>query len=173
MKGSIFDKLKDCVLPGRDPKSDFMSSMTFGVIWAVIADLAFFFDKYFGSLNAVKYLMTGKGYDVNTFLNFELPRIIGDKYYMPEFRILFQGTFSGLIAYAIYRVLRACYDMGYFKRFTNSAFVMKRLGENAPILKRSWSLALAGVGAALIATLILMGIDYLFYRVYTPDEYLL
>ena len=173
MKGSIFDKLKDCVLPGRNPKSDFMSSMVFGVVWAVIADLAIFFDRYFGSLNAVKYLMTGKGYDVNTFLNFELIRTIGDKYYMPEFSILFQGASSGLIAYGIYRVLRASYDMGYFRRYTNSAFVMKRLGEKAPILKRSWSLALAGIGAALMATLILMGINYLFYIVYTPGEYLL
>ena len=88
MKGSIFDKLKDCVLPGRDPKNDFMSSMVFGVVWAVIADLTFFFTNYFGSLNAIKYLDTGKGYDVNTFMNFELIRHIGDKNYMPPLQLL-------------------------------------------------------------------------------------
>ena len=173
MKGSIYDKLKYCVLPGRDPRDDFWASIAFGVIWAAIADFVFFFDTYLGSLNAVKYLMTGKGYNEDAFFDFELLRPIGDRYYMPEFHILIRGTLSGLLLYAIYRVLKAIYDMGYFKRFTNSIFVMKRLGEKAPIIKRSWTMALVGIGAALIATVILIGINYLVYIGYTPKEYLM
>ena len=141
------NRLKKYVLPGKDPSGEIGSAIAFAVIWVLVTDIPGFFMKHH---NWVQF--------------------IGGT--MVDFAIIMRGALFGAVIYSFYRICKAIYDMGYFRRVTKSIFVMKRLDESAPIAKRTWTKALIGILAAFIAALIMFGINLLYYKYCTPANML-
>ena len=170
MKKNFFDKFNKCVLPGRDPKSDLTSSVIFGVLWVVIINVVKFYPKFEGILK-VLYNTDPRTENYYQYWS-DVAKCDGGNY-MPPFGTLIAFSMTGAVIYIVYRIIKAIYDMGYFRRYTNSIYVIKRLDEPAPVFKRCWTVALVGIGAALISVLIMCGIDYLVYTIFTPEEFML
>ena len=157
-------------MPGRDPKSEITSSVVFGIVWTALFNVINFFPKYNGILSVLK---STRPDTENYYQWWSYVAMNANGEFMPPFMDLIHMTMNGLLGYAIYRIFRAFYEMGYFRRFTNSIYVMKRLDEKTPILKRCWTVALIGIGAALFTALLLTGIEYLIYISCTPEEFML
>lgn len=175
MKGFDYNRLRDNVLPEKDPKEIFQSSIVFGICWAIIPNIINFYTKYVDTLRSVKYFRTGRG-ATEQFLSEDIVHMLQfDKEltYMPSFGSLLFGAYSGVIIYVIYRIVRAITDRSYFVRDSKSIYVMERLDEKMPIAKRCWSRAIAGIGACLAAALVMTLIDFLVYRFVTPSDYLM
>ena len=141
------NRLKKYVLPGKKPSEEIGSAIAFAIVWVLVTDIPGFFMEH---SNWVRYI----GGTIDDFAN------------------MTRGALFGVVIYSVYRILKAIYDMGYFKRITKSVYVMRRLDENAPIAKRAWTKALIGILAAFIAALIMFGIDLLYYKYYTPANML-
>lgn len=170
MKGFDYNRLKGYVLPGRDPKDEFTASIICGAIWAAVTDIPIFFMRYFGVMNAVKMMRSGRGDEYSPYMEMVCYPPTGPVE-MPGLSTLTYMCLWGIHIYVIYRVIKAIYDMFYFTRGTKSAYVMARLDERWPIVRRCWTKAIAGIIAALIAGLILYLINYLVYIGCTPGEY--
>lgn len=175
MKGFDYDRLRDYVLPGRDPKEDYQGAVVCGIIWAVLTDILFFLVKYVKAWKAVTYFRTGVG-DTWNFLDEGIVHILqfnGNQTYMPTFAALLAGSFSGVVIYSLYRAAHALSDKNYFTNGSKSIYLMNRLDEKHPIAKRCWGRALAGIASVVLCTMVLVIIDYLIYRFITPNDYLL
>ena len=138
--------MKRYVLPGKKPTEEIRGAIVFGVVWVLVTDIPGFFADY---SDRMKYI----GH-------------VGD------FADITRGALFGVIIYSFYRICRAIYDMGYFRRITKSIYVMRRLDERAPVMKRAWTRALVGIAAAFAAALIMFIINYLIYRYGTPEAML-
>ena len=147
------NKMKNYVLPGRDPGDAIGTAVLFAVIWVLLTDLPLFYGRYYVRLK----ILDTESFGLDG---------IGD------FSDITRGTLFGVVIYSLYRIIKACYDMGYFTRVTKSVYVMRRLDEKAPIVRRTWTIALIGIAAALAAALIMFVINYLIYRYYTPEAML-
>lgn len=175
MKGFDYNRLRDNVLPGKAPEEVFQSSVVWGICWAIIPHMISFYTKYVDAWKTVKYFRTGKGATEN-FLSEDIVHMLRyyeELGYMPSFGTLLAGAYSGVIIYAVYRLIRAYLDQSYFVRDSKSIYVMKRLDEKSPIAKRCWSRAIAGIGACIIAAAVMTLIDFLVYRIITPGDYLI
>ena len=163
MKNIDYNKLKDYVLPGRDPKDTFQASVISAIIWTVFSDITTFFVKY---INIRGALLNYGSEDYNNYLWYL--REVNGKLMMPEFSTLMRFAFWGADLYITYRIIRAFMDMTYFTKDTKNIYLIRRLGERAPVFKRCWTRALIGIGTALICCLILWGVNYLTYICFTP-----
>lgn len=175
MKGFDYNRLRDNVLPGKDPEEVFQSSVVWGICWAIIPHMISFYTKYVDAWKTVRYFRTGKGATEN-FLSEDIVHMLRyyeELGYMPSFGTLLTGAYFGVLIYAVYRLIRASMDRSYFFRDSKSIYVMKRLDEKSPIAKRCWSRAIAGIGACIIAAAAMTLIDFLVYRFVTPANYLL
>ena len=163
MKSIDYNKLKNYVLPGKDPKDAFQATIICAIIWTVFSDITVFIVKYFNIRGA---LLSNGSEDYYNYLWY-LKEVDG-KLMMPEFSTLMPFAFWGAELYIAYRIIRAFMDMTYFTRDTKNIYVIRRLGERAPVFKRCWTRALVGIGVTILCCLILWGVDYLIYICFTP-----
>ena len=146
------NRLKKYVLPGKKPSEEIGSAIAFGAVWVLVTDIPGFFMDY---MQRLEFMQMAE----SSIMNFDFANIM-------------KGALFGAIIYSFYRICKAIYDMGYFKRITKSIYVMRRLDESVPIAKRAWTKALIGIAATFLAAVIMFAINYLIYRYGTPEAYL-
>lgn len=164
MKIIDYNKLRNYVLPGKDPKEVFRTATVSALIWVVFSNITGFFTRFCQAVNVVQ-----SQNEEDIFIDiFGIIKNVDGQLVMPGFMELSTLSFWGVGIYCVYRIIRATMDMTYFTKETKSIYLIKRLGERAPVFKRCWTRAIWGIVVARIFSWIMFGIDYLVYISFTP-----
>ena len=142
--------------PGMPLKAEtavFGVCMVLSVLWSVF----WFLDEYFWDRSSLFSTIGDPG-------GFYMIR------YMTEFRTLVQGRFIGFAVTAAIVLGFIVFRYAYLYRGSKSVYLIRRLPEKAPVLKRILLIPLAELLLCGIAAFLLLLMHYVIYITATPKE---